>query len=290
MVQDEIQSYHWCKKQCSIHPIVIYCMKEKLEGSSFLCDWNRDVGFISQVIHQTVDHIKTHLFSSITKIYYFFDSCAWQYKNCKPFYNLCHPAEDFSISCIWKFFATSHGKSPCDSIVGTEKACGNCQFAEPGFQSYPFSWSNVQILSAFNAIKFVYITVEEMEQTRNKFADRLSVAATVPRTRSFHQIVPLSKSMVSMKRIYHDDDFALEFDILKSKKNMNVCRLKMWRSHRFYYVNMMNFVGLVWCLKSIFWIMILRLSLCIQLFPADFIAGQIGTILIFAFWTTIPHF
>ena len=226
MVQDEIQSYHWCKKQCSIHPIVIYCMKEKLEGSSFLCDWNRDVGFISQVIHQTVDHIKTHLFSSITKIYYFFDSCAWQYKNCKPFYNLCHPAEDFSISCIWKFFATSHGKSPCDSIVGTEKACGNCQFAEPGFQSYPFSWSNVQILSAFNAIKFVYITVEEMEQTRNKFADGFSVAATVPRTRSFHQIVPLSKSMVSMKRIYHDDDFALEFDILKSKKTYECMQIE----------------------------------------------------------------
>ena len=38
VVQDDIQSYHWCKKQCSIHPIVIYYMKEKLEGSSFLCD------------------------------------------------------------------------------------------------------------------------------------------------------------------------------------------------------------------------------------------------------------
>ena len=57
-----------------------------------------------------------------------------------------------------------------------------------------------------------------MEQTRKKFADRFSVATTVPRTRSFHQIVPLSKSMVSMKRVYDDDDFALEFDFLKSKK------------------------------------------------------------------------
>ena len=207
MVQDDIQSYHWCKKQCSIHPIVIYYMKEKLEGSSFLCDWNHDVGFISQVIHQTVDHIKTHLFSSITKIYYFFDGCARHYKNCKPFYNLCHRAEDFSISCIWKFFATSHGKSHSDSIVGRTR-----------FPIISFQLKQCSNSVSINAIKFVYITVEEMEQTRKKFADRFSVATTVPRTRSFHQIVPLSKSMVSMKRVYDDDDFALEFDFLKSKK------------------------------------------------------------------------
>lgn len=76
------------------------------------------------------------------------------------------------------------------------------------------------------AIKFIYVTEEEMEQTRKKLADRFSISITVPGTRSFHQIVPLSKSMVSMKRIYHDDDFALEFDILKSKKKYECMQIE----------------------------------------------------------------
>ena len=61
VVQDKIQSYDWCKKQFSIRPIVIYYVKEQLEESSFCVisdDLNHDVGFVSQVIHQTIDHIK----------------------------------------------------------------------------------------------------------------------------------------------------------------------------------------------------------------------------------------
>ena len=72
---------------------------------------------------------------------------------------------------------------------------------------------------SINAIKFVYVTVEEMGQTRNKLADRFSIATTVPGTRSFHQIVPLSKPIVSMKWVSDDDGFALEFDFLNKKKN-----------------------------------------------------------------------
>ena len=78
---------------------------------------------------------------------------------------VCHHDEDFSISCIWTFFATSHGKSPCDRIGGTVKRL----VATASLQK-PVS---NQILSAeamfkscqqsINAIKFVNVTVEEME-------------------------------------------------------------------------------------------------------------------------------
>ena len=61
----------------------------------------------------------------------------------------------------------------------------------------------------------------------NKLADRFSIATTVPRTRSFQQIVPFSKSIVSMKRVSDDDDFALQFDFLSKKKIMNIYKLKM---------------------------------------------------------------
>ena len=125
-MQDEIQSYHWSKKQCSLHPIVIYYVKKKLEASSFCVisdDLNHDDGFINEIMHQTIDYIKTNLCPIIANIHYFSDGCccSGQYKNCKHFYNLCHHAEDFSVSCIWNIFATSHGKFLCGGIDGTVK-------------------------------------------------------------------------------------------------------------------------------------------------------------------------
>ena len=130
VVQDEIQNYHLCKKQCSIHPIIIYYMKEQLEESSFCVisdNLNHDVEFVSQVIHQIIDHIKTNLCPSITK---------WE------------------------------------------------------------------------------------------LADRFSIATTVPGTRSFHQIVPLSKPIVSMKWVSDDDGFAIQFDFLNKKKNYKCIQIE----------------------------------------------------------------
>jgi len=55
------------------------------------------------------------------KILYFSDEAASQYKNCKNFLNLCHHKVDFGVDAEWHFFATSHGKGPCDGLGGTVK-------------------------------------------------------------------------------------------------------------------------------------------------------------------------
>ena len=55
------------------------------------------------------------------KISYFSDGCTEQYKTCKNFINLRHHQQDFNIDAEWMFFATSHGKSPCDSVGGFVK-------------------------------------------------------------------------------------------------------------------------------------------------------------------------
>ena len=67
-----------------------------------------------------IDFLKVK-FRNINKITYFSDGCAAQYKNCKNFVNLCHHRSDYGISAEWHFFATSHGKGPCDGIGGTVK-------------------------------------------------------------------------------------------------------------------------------------------------------------------------
>ena len=52
----------------------------------------------------------------VTKMIYFSDGCAGQYKNCKNFINLCHHYEDFGLVAEWHFSATSYGKGPPDGV------------------------------------------------------------------------------------------------------------------------------------------------------------------------------
>jgi len=51
----------------------------------------------------------------------FSDGCSSQYKNRNNFLNLCYHARDCNLMAKWSFFATSHGKQPCDEIGGTMK-------------------------------------------------------------------------------------------------------------------------------------------------------------------------
>ena len=39
----------------------------------------------------------------------------------ESFLNLCKHQDDFNMNAVWNFFATSHGKQPCDGIGGTVK-------------------------------------------------------------------------------------------------------------------------------------------------------------------------
>ena len=49
------------------------------------------------------------------------DGAPSQYKNNKTFSNLYYHLHDYGIWAEWHFFATSHGKSPCDRIGDTGK-------------------------------------------------------------------------------------------------------------------------------------------------------------------------
>ena len=69
---------------------------------------------------KVISYIKENL-DAITKVLYFSDGAASQYKNFKNFVNLCYHEIDQDIQAQWHFFATSHGKSPCDGIGGTTK-------------------------------------------------------------------------------------------------------------------------------------------------------------------------
>jgi len=125
VIQDEVQGYHWNKSQCSLHPVVLYHCSENTLVTTSLCilsdDLDHNASFVYKVMEAIVGHVKVELVPNCKKIHYFSDGCAGQYKNRKHFYNLCFHASNFAVNCEWNFFATSHGKSPCDGIGGTVK-------------------------------------------------------------------------------------------------------------------------------------------------------------------------
>ena len=181
-VQDEIQGYHWNKSQCSLHPVVVYIRSSNNLVESSLCilseNLNQDVTFVYKVIKETVDFIKKELNLSVKTIHQFPDGCAAQCENCKHFVSLCHHLTDFSIDCMWNFFATSHGKSTCDGIGGTVKRLT----ARASLQR-PIS---SQILSAktmfefcqgsIHGINFIYTNSDETDVIRSKLTSRFSLA------------------------------------------------------------------------------------------------------------------
>ena len=124
VVQDEVLSYHWGKSQCSLFTIVLYFIEEKLLKHKSFCylseDVDHDTGFIYKTQEDTTRYIKENLLD-VSSVKYFSDGCAAQFKNFKNLINFCHHSKEFDLSAEWVFFATSHGKSPCDGIGGTVK-------------------------------------------------------------------------------------------------------------------------------------------------------------------------
>ena len=125
LVQDEIQSYHSSKEYCTLHPLVVYFIVDdgNIQHNSlcFISDDNHhDTSFAYKIQTILVDYLKENL-PVADKIFYFSAGCVEQYKNYKTFINLCHHQQDFNMDAEWIFFATTHGKSPCDGVVGLLK-------------------------------------------------------------------------------------------------------------------------------------------------------------------------
>ncbi len=108
-----------------MHPVVLYYLGEEnslnTKSICFVSDDNdHNTCFVYKVQSMLTCYLKENI-PTIKRIKYFTDGCAAQYKNYKNFLNLTFHKEDFGIDADWTFFASSHGKSPCDGIGGTVK-------------------------------------------------------------------------------------------------------------------------------------------------------------------------
>ena len=86
IIQGEVQSYHWCKEYCSLHPVAIYMQIEGKLVLKSLCvlsdELKHDTIFVHEVTRIAANYCKQH-FPVIKKVQYFIDGYAEQYKQHK---------------------------------------------------------------------------------------------------------------------------------------------------------------------------------------------------------------
>jgi len=238
IVQDASQSFHWNNLQATIHPFVCYYRKQVVDASSL--NPLQHVSFVVISESNTHDTVAVHLFQKVLirflikeiempkKVLYFSDGCAAQYKNRKNFANLCCHEQDFGMPGEWHFFATSHGKGPCDGVGGTVKRLAaraslqrpyDNQIVSPR-QLFDFAQSEI------SSVNFYYATVAEHEQEATLLKSRLAKARTIAGTHKLHCICPLSPETVKVKEFSKSEDSRVERVMLSSDSDLKTVDIK----------------------------------------------------------------
>ena len=151
------------------------------------------------------------------KIFYFSGGCAEQYKNRKNFINLCHHQQDFNMDAEWIFFATSHGKSPCDGVGGFVKRYVAKRSLQRPLHDQILSYQSMLDLCVreIPSITFFGVSEEEMVNVHADLEDRFAKSKTLPGTRSSHHFVPISCNKIAHKLTSEDSKF-IQFDFDRS--------------------------------------------------------------------------
>lgn len=126
------------------------------------------------------------------------------------------------------FFATSHGKSPCDGIGSTVKrlvAWASLQATTEGHILTPqelYAWASKNIIG----ISFFFVSANDVKENEISFAleDRYSTIKKIPGTRSHHAFMVTADGNLQMKRISVDTTNSitnLNIDIVEDKEPVN---------------------------------------------------------------------
>ncbi|KAK3928649.1 Cytochrome c biogenesis ATP-binding export protein CcmA [Frankliniella fusca] len=197
--QDASQGEHWNKTQVTLHPVVVYYKDStglvSHQTHVFISDdLKHDVTLVREFQKIISNWLKETL-PLVTEVIYMTDGCAAQYRNSHSFLNLCRHKKMFGLDASWAFFATSHGKSPCDGVTGTIK-----RLAYKASLQRPY---DRQIIGSEKVFKFCQEEVKEnmlyyhisktsVDLEREKLAGKRETILTIPGTRSYHHFIPLS--------------------------------------------------------------------------------------------------
>lgn len=150
------------------------------------------------------------------KIIFFSDGAASQYKNRKNFLNICLFKQDFNFEAVWNFFATSHGKSPCDALGGSFKRNArnwNMQNAmnpiDNARKLYDYGLSIKD-----SKVHFIYCSKSEHDQIEKSYRKRFNQPIRpIEGTQTLHAFKPIDEKRISA-RSYSEAEESKTYDLL----------------------------------------------------------------------------
>lgn len=212
VLQNEAQGYYWARKQATIHPFLIYYKNQKNElqhlNYVIISDClKHDSVAVYLFITKLIKFVESK-FKLITKLFYFTDGCAAQYKNRKNFANVYFHKVDFGYDCEWHFHATAHGKGPCDGLGGTLKRSATRASLARAYEKQIdtaqllFEWA----LSSKIDMNFGYATTAEHDNMATQLRERFDAAKQIKGTLKYHCFIPKENGQLSVKYYSSETD------------------------------------------------------------------------------------
>ena len=220
VLQDEMQAFHWNNSQCTIHPFVVYYKDgNDLRNISFVVIsdvLNHDTVAVQLFITKLLDFLKPKL--EIRKCIFMSDGAASQYKNRKNFSCICGFKDKYNVEIEWHFFATSHGKGPCDAIGGTVKRmAARASLAKE--HEHPITNPRQLYDWLTNCEKtkmsFCFVTTDEYKKASKKFSSQFKKAKPIPGTQKHHCFIPISSTQIATKLFSNSNEPSKLFDVYK---------------------------------------------------------------------------
>ncbi|CAH2100534.1 unnamed protein product [Euphydryas editha] len=225
VVQDAAPGFHWNNDQATVYTVVIYYKvdnqftHQSMINQCIISDCLNHDSIAVHIYSEIIINFIKSLSSTVAKLFFFSDGAPQQYKNYKHFSNLSHYRREFGVIVEWNFFATAHGKGPCDGVGGTikRKASRTSLQLPPDQQILTpkqlFEWAS-QNLTKMN-IRFS--TIEVYNSMKEKLEDQFTNAKTIPATQKIHKISPLEDCMVQVKMFSSSEKY-LNHSTMKKRR------------------------------------------------------------------------
>lgn len=193
-MQGEAQSAYYSRQQVTVHPMVVSIWTECgiiRDSVVVVSDDLKHDAFAVRYFVSILDGHLTLKYPFITKIIFWSDGCAAQYKSAKPFYNIAKNL--FQHRAVeWNFFGSRHGKGPSDGESAVVKTFVN-RIVQSGVQSIGSAREMFELLSnsqlyhgdGVSRRHFYFAKEETIDQLRSTFQKKIS---PVTGTRKVHQI------------------------------------------------------------------------------------------------------
>lgn len=216
VIQNAASGFHWNNNTATIFPVVIY-FKDGEEVSHrslvIISDCNNHDAVAVHVFLKIVTNFVKNISANAEKIYYFSDGAPQQFKNFKNFVNLYYHDDDFGISAEWHFFATAHGKGPCDGIGGTVKrmaARASLQLPADRQITTPFelfTWASQPNNLPNIAVQFS--PLDDYTVASDSLVSRFAKTKSITGTQKVHCVIPTKDGCLMVKNFSNSTESKL---------------------------------------------------------------------------------